>query len=96
MTYKEFLEWTIFYKINPWGFEIKDMHNSIVASTVANVGLMVADPKRLKNKPFIPKMFNLIKDNSNDKSEVNCSGSLEDRIENRLLSIMNRKKNERR
>jgi hypothetical protein len=57
MSYEEFIEWTIFYKYEPWGSSTDDTRNAVLAATVANSGLMVADPKTLKRKPFKYKQF---------------------------------------
>lgn len=92
MTYREFIEWTIFYKKNPWGYEIEDVRNAMSCATTANSNLMVADPKKLRTSPFTASMFRTLKPEEEKPPVEDENASLSDRIKNKLFRIMNERK----
>jgi hypothetical protein len=57
MSLKEFMEWVQYYEVEPWGSEISGVRSAVNTSAIYNSGLMMADPKRLRTKPFQPKDF---------------------------------------
>lgn len=36
MSYSEFVDWCIYYRVEPWGFYLDHLHAGIIASTVHN------------------------------------------------------------
>lgn len=52
MTLKEIYGWMAYYNIEPWGSSVDGLRHAATASTMANVGLMIANPKRLRSRPF--------------------------------------------
>lgn len=51
------MEWVAFYELEPWGESLNGMRMAANTSAVLNAGLMMANPKRLRSKPFHPKDF---------------------------------------
>ena len=57
ITLAELMEWVAYYNIEPWGEKVDGMRAALNTSAIYNAGLMNADPKRLKSKPFTPEQF---------------------------------------
>ena len=57
MTLKELMEWMAFYELEPWGNNVDGLRMASNTAAVYNAGLMMADPKKLRTKPFLPKQF---------------------------------------
>jgi len=55
----ELTEWLAFYELEPWGNPIESKRHAIIGSTIANVGLMISNPKQLRFRPFVPDQFEL-------------------------------------
>lgn len=57
MSLDELMEWVAFYELEPWGSHINGLRASVNTAAVYNSGLMVANPKKLRSKPFDAKDF---------------------------------------
>ncbi len=57
MSSRELTAWMAYYSCEPWGHELEGRRHSVTASTLANVGLMMNNPKKLKSRPFRPDDF---------------------------------------
>lgn len=53
MSWREYLEWSEYYAVEPWGEDRADLRAGIVSSVIANTN---RDPKR-RPKPFEPVDF---------------------------------------
>lgn len=47
---RELTEWQAYYNLEPWGEERADLRSAIVASTVANTGLIFVDRKHRRRQ----------------------------------------------
>lgn len=56
---RELTDWMAFYEIEPWGSLIDSKRQSTTAATMANVGLMISNPKRLRTHPFTSDQFEI-------------------------------------
>ena len=43
--------------MEPWGDSLEGIRSGVTTAAIYNAGLMVANPKRLKEKPFFPEEF---------------------------------------
>ena len=57
MSVSEFLGWAAYYEIEPWGARLEGIRLASINSSIYNAGLMVANPKKLRSKPFTPDQF---------------------------------------
>jgi hypothetical protein len=57
MTLKEFMEWVAYYNVEPWGSRVDGMRMAVSTAATYNAGLMMNDPKRLRNNPFKAEDF---------------------------------------
>lgn len=48
----ELLEWSAYYSAEPWGSDLDGKRMALNTAQVLNAGLMMADPKKLRTKPF--------------------------------------------
>jgi hypothetical protein len=79
------MEWVAYYNIEPWGQQIDGMRSALNTSAVYNAGLMQADPKKLRNKPFKPEQFYVGVNNETIKSKPRQSWQEQKDIINRAF-----------
>jgi flagellar basal body rod protein FlgB len=53
MSSEEFVDWQLYYQLNPFGTYRADLHAGIIASTIANVN--APKGRRYKSKDFMPE-----------------------------------------
>ena len=72
----------MYYGEEPWGAKLDGMRDASLTAAVYNAGLMVANPKQLKEKPFNPDQFfiGVKKDDMQNPSDKNVN--TEDSLEN--------------
>lgn len=90
MSSRELTAWMAYYSCEPWGHELEGRRHSVTASTMANVGLMMNNPKRLKSRPFKPNDFFIGGSSTNEKKVANDSREMPDWSEHkkRLMSVL--------
>jgi hypothetical protein len=88
---RELTAWMAYYTCEPWGSEVEGQRHAVTSSTIANVGLGISNPKRLKSKPFKVKDF-LVSGSKKEKSK----GIDVERTRNMFLGIAKKTKKNKR